>query len=104
MTPISELAMPANGDHQCTIAGCGQPPCFRIRLERPGEPPCACESSSAGSCAAHLVDAIHQLAQWARAQCPHPAEVTVYVADQPTKSTRSPHCQGFAFTTFHVPE
>ena len=102
MTPVSELAPPGTGERHCAVSGCRQPPCFRICLARPAGP-CGCAPSTAGACAAHLVDAIHQLAQSARARCPHPAEVTVYVADQPASDPRSAPYRGFAFTTFRVP-
>lgn len=104
MTPISDPATPETDDRQCTVPACDHPPCFRIHLDRPAESPCTCAPITGAACAAHLVDAIHRLAQSARTQCPHPAKVTVYVADQPTEATRSAPCQGFAFTTFHVPE
>lgn len=102
MTSIPEP--PGNGDRHCAAPTCAQPPNFRIRLDHPGEPPGDFTPRSADACATHLVDVIHQLAQWAKSQSPHPAQVTVYVADQ-TPGTDIPPSPptGFEFTTLHVP-
>lgn len=104
MLPNPTLPSPDVTNRQCAVDGCHQPPCFRTHLERPGRPVCGCAARTADACAEHVVDVIHDLAQWAKQHCPHPADVTVYAADRTTTpGTQATPPHGFAFTTIRVP-
>lgn len=105
MTSITEPASPDNAERHCAARECVRSPSFRIRLVCRGTPPDECHAWSADACAAHLVDVIHHVAEGARRECPHPADVMVYVPDAiPAPETRSPPCPDFTFTTLHVPD
>lgn len=103
MTSITEPASPDNAERLCAARDCARSPSFRIRLVCRGTPPDECDAWPADACAAHLVDVIHHIAERARRECPHPADVTVYVPGAlPGPEIRSP--PDFTFTTLHVPD
>lgn len=105
MTPLTEPVPQDYAERHCTAHDCGRSPSFRVRLVPRGDPPCECGTWSADACAAHLVDVIHYVAEWARRECPHPVDVTVYVPDAiPAPDIHSAPSHDFTFTTLHVPD